>query len=262
MEKIIKKDFLITDYYVPHIVYETDEFAVCFKPTNMPSAPLTPEEPHTLLSFFCNLRPEVRSVIGAKKSFEHGLLHRLDTMTTGLVLIAKKQSVYDSLLQAQNNNLFIKRYYAYCERKNKHDKVSTSEKRTHISSRFRAFGPDAKKVLPVFDITRQKKRISRTVYTTHIISIQKNNIQPKDEIFTVKAELSKGYRHQIRTHLQSINLPIIGDNLYNTNPSKYTLQLYATELEFPLFSTMHNKMCRFRYRIYPPTSLLLLKPRD
>ncbi len=210
------------------IIFENEFFAVLYKPAGIPTAPLKQNEENTLVTWFLNLRPDAKLVVG-KKEIEAGLIHRLDTPTSGLVLIAKTQEAYNFFIDLQNKNLLEKKYIAIV------DKLKTNLKPPKkIISQFRPFGPGQKKVAPVFSFDKRYSS-DKPVYTTKILDI--DSLLNSDESLIVTCSLKKGYRHQVRSHLASIGLPIKGDALYNPNyivdnpkeleKHNYNLQLYA-----------------------------------
>lgn len=74
-------------------------FLVIVKEPHLPSAPLF-EGDKSVLTLAAEKYPEILSVKG-KKEVEYGLVHRIDTETSGLVLIATTQKSYDNLTSAQ-----------------------------------------------------------------------------------------------------------------------------------------------------------------
>lgn len=222
------------------VIFENEAYAVLYKPRGMPTAPLTEDEEGTLVSWFLKRCPEAALVKG-KKDIEAGLVHRLDTATSGLVLIAKSQESYDALNLMQVNNLIKKTYSAFTNVDNEAD-LNTDFSRSNlpyrISSQFRTYGPKGKKVFPVFYGMRDFSSTAK-IYTTNIIDIN----DADDSAPRVTCTLTQGFRHQVRTHLASIGLPIYGDPLYNgkfkdfpqekIDTHSYPLQLYAVGLSFP-----------------------------
>ena len=199
--------------------------------------------------------------VRGKKAIEAGLLHRLDTDTRGLVLFAKDQSVYDFLAARQEAGLIIKTYCAFVEPNLSpiradngygfditdlsaikglsaaQEKIAAQLPRS-LESQFRNFGPGAKRVAPVFPGSRHYKKDGR-LYTTVVEAV---DILPSLPLLRVRCRLSRGYRHQVRAHLASIGLPIVGDPLYAPQKAETAhgaenrgvgLQLYAVKLEFP-----------------------------
>ena len=230
------------------IVAETDDWAAVFKPHGMPSAPLVEGEAGTLLSWFLGERPDSRAVAG-RKPVERGLLHRLDTDTAGLVLVAKRQAAYDALLAGQEAGLFVKRYAAFSTRdsvtvwgfspgdsiKELPENVSMNGSGIHIRSRFRPYGKGSRMVRPLFPGDRGYEA-ARDEYTTEVESVERS---AEPGFFRVIASLERGYRHQIRAHLAAMGYPIAGDALYRPGDGSESLaddlplQLHAFSIAFP-----------------------------
>jgi 23S rRNA pseudouridine1911/1915/1917 synthase len=213
---------------VPSIVSETDSWALLRKPHGMPSAPLRAGEEGTLLSWFLGLRPEASSVRG-RKEIEHGLVHRLDTATEGLVLVAKTQRAYDFFLALQREGKLVKKYFAYCSIAGGSRVPAEHELPLSIRSRFRAFGPGRKEVRPLFPGMRGHDEAGAD-YETVVESIEPCG----DGFLGITCSLSRGYRHQVRSHLASIGFPIVGDRLYNPayRCAEGPLELHAVGIRF------------------------------
>jgi len=228
---------------VPKIAAEADGWALIQKPHGMPSAPLTENEEGTLLEWFLGQRPEARTVSG-KKAVEHGLLHRLDTGTEGLVLIAKTQPAFNALSAAQQAGLIKKTYFALCScpADATPEPLAPGQRNPGqiilpltVRSRFRSFGPKGREVRPLFPGMRGYEEADRE-YETVIETIENYS---QDTLTAITCTLVRGYRHQVRAHLAWLGFPIIGDRLYSsesTNSStmpELPLQLYAVAISFP-----------------------------
>jgi len=196
----------------------------------MPTAPLRDGEEGTLLAWYLEIDGTASGVIG-KKPVERGLVHRLDTPTEGLVLLAKTQGAYESFLRSQAEDLIVKRYRALCDIDSEE---TLSRAPMALESRFCSLVPWGREVRPVYPDDRRYPTAGRD-YRTLIESIQ---TEPGHRASCV-CSLTRGYRHQVRAHLASQGLPIVGDALYNprwTPPSaepQSPLMLSATGLSFP-----------------------------
>ena len=94
-----------------HEPTNSEPFVIINKPSGMPSAPLDTSDKDNALCHAAKCFPEILSVNGIK-NIECGLLHRLDTVTSGLILIATTQEFYDFVQKEQKEGKFIKTYTA------------------------------------------------------------------------------------------------------------------------------------------------------
>ena len=79
-----------------HEPTNSEPFVIINKPSGMPSAPLEASDKNNALCYAAKCFPEILSVNGIK-NIECGLLHWLDTVTSGLILIATTLEFYDFL---------------------------------------------------------------------------------------------------------------------------------------------------------------------
>ena len=93
-------------------------FLVISKPSGLPTAPLSAQDTNNALYLAAQTFPEILSVNG-KKEIEHGLIHRIDTVTEGLILIATTQNAYENFINQQKSNIFTKYYTAICQKNQK-----------------------------------------------------------------------------------------------------------------------------------------------
>ena len=232
------------------ILKEPDElkpFAIIYKPAGLASAPLTCNDSDNAFCKVAKLFPQMLQVKG-KKEIEHGLIHRLDTATSGLMIIASTQECYDFLIQEQKEDRIIKKYNALCDITNiqldgfpKSPLDITNNLREgnvyKIVSYFRPFGPGRKQVRPVTDDCGKaaiEKIGKQVLYTTNIL-IKK--IDTKNKTANVECSITNGYRHQVRCHLAWCGLPVKNDIIYNPNnfeqnKSAETMKFCATSIQF------------------------------
>ncbi|MFQ3547481.1 MAG: RNA pseudouridine synthase [Termitinemataceae bacterium] len=247
---------------MPLLVAESSSYLVVYKPPGMPTAPLHPDEPNTLVAWCVSRYPEVGSVRGVK-SIEGGLLHRLDTDTNGLVLFARTQKAWNALYTQQEAGQLIKYYTAWSRR----DIPVTGfppapsflaqpgSPPQVIRSAFRPYGPGRKAVRPVIPVSDQgqprahlpKARASKDValdrgnlYETRVLAIDEDrlSLQSSDWIapaplFRFQIQLVRGFRHQIRCHLAWIGYPILGDWLYGQQRQESMSTDAVQEAAFP-----------------------------
>ena len=247
-----------------NIIYSCSDFVIAEKPHNMPTAPLSENEKETALNAVLELFPEGRCVCG-KKPVEHGLVHRLDTATHGLFLVALNQAAFDNLWMQQQNGSFLKSYTAYCtEQSNKSFPPCSyrMQKGLKIESYFRYFGSKNSEVRPVaIDGTSGKaasKKAQPKIYGTLIKDFSETDFRAEAlykgfTAYKIECQLKSGFKHQIRAHLAWLGFPIIGDVLYcpvaqaqaakQADGFNCKLELHATSLSFLSPSTAEH--CSF-----------------
>ena len=210
-----------------HAPTDSKPFLVIYKPKGLASAPLTEGDTENALAQAIEMFPEICGVHG-KKEIEYGLLHRLDTATDGLMVIATTQECYDFLTEEQREGRFIKYYSALCDILPDNPKelggfppdtpisslrAQSAKQSITATSYFRPYGEGRKEVRPVTENSGKaalRKIGKQKEYTTEIKLIEKNEISYKFE-----CRISSGYRHQVRCHLAWLDFPIIGDKIYN-----------------------------------------------
>ena len=189
------------------ILHEDSSIIIVDKPEGIHTAPQTPEEPDTLLSLVLKAFPEVSNVPGLKPS-EPGLLHRLDRDTSGIVVVARTAQAFCALRSQFASGQATKEYHALCLCRSER---GTGERFT-VRSMFAPFGPGRRKVrvvMPGENNRRILEKSTRSTYET-VVCLEKL----PGERALAKAEIRKGFRHQIRAHLAFSGLPILGDPLY------------------------------------------------
>jgi 23S rRNA pseudouridine1911/1915/1917 synthase len=158
-----------------------------------------------------------------------GIVSRLDSTTSGIMIIARNEQSYRYLQQLFKDREVQKTYYAVVQGYPKVEKgIIDAPIRRRDGNDFRQ---------GVF----QDGRPSMTKYIVE----QKLNL-----CSLVKVLPKTGRTHQIRVHLSSINHPIVGDTTYGANPVIATelgitrIMLHAKALEF--FDKFSNKQLQFQ----------------
>jgi RluA family pseudouridine synthase len=195
------------------ILFADDEVAVLEKPPDVHTEPHRPGEGGTLAGY---LRWKFPSVTTLSSLPGLTLLTRLDYATSGAVPAALTIEALDFLSREREKGEIRKTYYCL---------VSGSiEKEMTLSYRIDAEGGETVRVSTEF---RDTAPMRWTIVTP---------VRGDGSVTLVRAEISRGKRHQIRAHLAAAGYPVIGDRRYSAVPpwgaGKRRLMLHAAEVAF------------------------------
>jgi 23S rRNA pseudouridine1911/1915/1917 synthase len=175
------------------VLYEDTAVIALDKPAGMPSHALRTDETATVANFLLAYHPEL---IAVGKPGEAGVVHRLDTDTSGVLLAARTQDAYDDLRQQFASHHVRKEYLAVVAG----DVSAAGVVRAPIAhSRH----------------NRRKMRVSSPVNPDARAAL--THYRPLErwrDATLLAVHIPTGVMHQIRVHLASIGHPVLGDRLY------------------------------------------------
>jgi len=220
----------------PVLAYQDEHLLVIDKPSGMPTAPLSAGEPGTLLAWVIARFPQVDRLPG-RKPIEPGLLHRLDSGTSGLVLVALNAEAFARLRGLFEAGEVEKSYLALC----RPPEGASAGQTLTIESRFRPWGPRQSKVKVVLSDEESRRGNGLATRASYRTDAVVERAGPKAAL--VRARLRKGFRHQVRAHLSHLGFPIYGDPLYGVpvpGGAVDRLYLHAQSLAFlhPITGTL------------------------
>ena len=196
---------------------ERDDLLIVHKPSGQPTVPLDGDETDTLANAVVGRFPECAGV--GYGPLEPGLVHRLDTGTSGLLMVARARETFDALRGELTAGRIDKRYLAIVH--------------GHPAPRLtidRPLGPHPKsrRRVQVLTCERAGSHPARTAVQL---------VEAKAELSLVELRVSRAYRHQIRAHLASAGFPIAGDAVYGRADSAPRLALHASHIAYSGGST-------------------------
>jgi 23S rRNA pseudouridine1911/1915/1917 synthase len=193
------------------IVFEDRDLVAVDKPAGIPSHALRPGERGTVASWLLARYPEMAGV--GYRALEAGLLHRLDTETSGILVAARHAEAFARLRAAHERDSFQKHYLAL---------VSGRPKPQLAQAFLRA---DSRKVRVELDSFARAKLV-----VSELVSAEVHG-----EFSLVCVRVTRAARHQVRAHLARLGHPIAGDELYGgaSVPGLRRHFLHASELELP-----------------------------
>lgn len=188
------------------VIYEDDYFLVVNKPPGLLVHPSpTSHEPTLVQGLLARGSP--LSTLGA--SYRPGIVHRLDKGTSGLLLVAKRDSVHRALQAALQEGRIMRWYGVWVEgeMKEKNQTIKTYLGRHPKNRMKRAVvppsAPDARLAITHCEKIREWRLT---------LSNSKRKI-----ITQIQCRLQTGRTHQIRVHLAHVGLPVLGDALYGVS---------------------------------------------
>lgn len=182
------------------ILEDNENFLVINKPAGLIVHASKYIKEDTLAHLLLEKYPELERVGDAND--RPGIVHRLDKEVSGLMIIAKNQSAFHHLKRQFSERKIEKKYQAlvYGYPPKEKELIDVALKRSPktgkvITATEQAGG--AKEAKTEYEVIRYYKK-----YTL------------------LKINLWTGRTHQIRAHLKSKGIPIVGDNLYATGKAK------------------------------------------
>jgi 23S rRNA pseudouridine1911/1915/1917 synthase len=178
------------------ILYEDDAILVLDKPAGMATHGFSGRDLSTLANFLTAKRP---GLIGVGRSrWQPGLVHRLDSDTSGLVLVAKNQVAFDHLARQFRLRQVHKSYLALVWG----ETAARGEIKLPLAHEVR----DKRRMTAVTAGMRGKKTWQATTRYERLSTVNRLSF--------LEIEMETGVTHQIRVHLATIGHPIVADTLY------------------------------------------------
>ncbi len=183
------------------IIYEDENLLVVDKPAGLVTHPGAGARQPTLMDIVINIRPQI---IGVGEEGRWGIVHRLDKDTSGVMVIAKNQTAYSELSRQFKQHSIHRVYKAIVKGNPKNDSGS-------VDSQIGRDSKDRKKMTtkPV----RGRSAHSDWRVLERFSGFTLLEIRPKT-----------GRTHQIRAHLASVNMPVLGDKVYGAATTKQIRQ--------------------------------------
>ena len=195
------------------IVHEDELLVAIDKPGGMPGHVLDPRETGTAAAFLVARYPELARV---GDPLAPGLVHRLDTGTSGLLLAARTPAAHLAVRTAMRARSVEKRYLAV---------VLGTPREARITMPLAHDSRDRRRMMPAAPGGRAWPAETRVeVVATHAGRT------------LVAATMRSGVTHQVRVHLALLGHPVLGDALYGgpaAELSRGRHALHATAITLP-----------------------------
>lgn len=172
------------------ILAESHGLLALDKPAGLPTAPLDFDESHTALGCALAIRPAIAGI--GDGGLQSGLVHRLDTWTSGVLVFATREDAWQRARAAFATRQVRKGYVALV-----HGRFARSE----------------------YCELRLAQRGDHVVAVEHGGRASVTRLEPVcpgDRYSVVEVHPHTGTRHQIRATLAALGHPIVGDRIYGS----------------------------------------------
>ena len=185
-----KKEIQKVDFDV-EIIYEDDYMLVLNKPSNLVVHDAPSVNEATLVDWLKQKNISLSTISGEER---HGIVHRLDKGTSGVMVVAKTNEAHVGLSKQLEDKSMGRIYLAITDLPLKDNQIIEGPIARSPNNRLKMAivenGKSAKSAFLKLDLSKNEK------------------------LELISAKLFTGRIHQIRVHLSSINRHILGDNLY------------------------------------------------
>ncbi len=219
-DKLLEPDAATFD-----VVYEDPWLLVVDKPAGMAAHPVGEFQSGTLTQA---LQSRLDGQSAARGLLRAGIVHRLDRMTSGLMVVTKEHHAHRLLSLDFQAGRLKKFYAALVEGRLPFDERMID---TPIGQR-----PGGRSVLMSAGPDALHQRAART----HVVVIERRRC-----VSVIQCQLFTGRNHQIRIHMAEIGHPVLGDEFYgpygeirseprtaDSRPTTHRHALHAARLEF------------------------------
>ncbi|MDN5053570.1 RluA family pseudouridine synthase [Aliarcobacter butzleri] len=204
------------------IIYEDDYILVLNKPYNLTVHDAPSVKDATLVDWLKLKNISLSTISGEER---HGIVHRLDKGTSGVMVIAKTNEAHLNLSK-QLEDKSMGRYYLAI--------LDLALKENVIIEKPIGRNPNNRLKMSIEENGRYAKS-----------AFSKIALSDNEKFELIACKLYTGRTHQIRVHLSSINRHILGDNLYGfkgelNKINRFLLHAYYLYLTHPV---ANKQMC-------------------
>lgn len=187
------------------VLFESKDFVIVDKPAGLPTAPLVRTDTRSLAAALLARYPEMAGV--GFREREPGLVHRLDTETSGVVLAARSAEAFEVARAAFDSAQLEKRYLAVVGSGLPPRALPDAGE---IETLLGPDSADARRVRVYDEAPEGYAKLSRTRFRV---------LERAARFTLVELDVERAFRHQIRVHLAHLGFPIAGDALYGGPPA-------------------------------------------
>ena len=180
----------------------------------------------TLRDFLLEVVPNIKDW---GEEYREGIVHRLDRVTSGLIVCAINHETYTFLKNEFKDRKVNKKYLAIVQGNlsSESGKIELPIKRSESNRSKRSIGKNGRISISEYEVI--KKNIGYSLISINLIT---------------------GRNHQIRAQMEYLNTPVVNDTLYGAELNKHippnAICLHSNNLNFNLFNE------EFSFESLPP----------
>ena len=205
------------------IIFESSDFLVIDKPAGIIVHPTKYQKQDTLIQVLLKKYPFLSSI---GEAFRPGIVHRLDKLVSGLMVLAKTQSFYNHLISEFKNKKVKEEYIGLVYGQVQRDKGIIDL----------PIGWTKKGKIVARDINLKSKKPAQTKYSV---------LKRYKDFTLLKIEPLTGRTHQIRAHLSAIGHPLVGDKDYKFKDQPLLCQRIFLHCNYLGFFDLKGKFREF-----------------
>ena len=182
-----------------NIVYEDEDVCVIDKPRGMVVHPAPGNESGTLVNALMYHFGELSTIGG---EFRPGIVHRIDKMTSGLLVVAKNDRAHEALAEQFATHTAGRKYLAIVHGNIKEDSgtVDAPIDRHPVDRKRMAVVEGGRPAVTHFEVLERFTKAT-----------------------LIACRLETGRTHQIRVHMAYVKHPLLGDSAYCSAPDQFGL---------------------------------------
>lgn len=219
---------LVPNHKIPvRVIGQTDDFYVIDKPAGIHSHAINYDQDSTLANILLARFPETKGV--GDDPLRPGIVHRLDSDTSGLLIVARSQKAYKQFRQLFHDRAIYKEYAAL-----------VIGEFPYLSKTWTwpiAHHPNAIQKMIVTTNETQAERHKAKDAITHAY------LEKRFEKYSLmRVVIETGRMHQIRVHLAHAGFPVAGDPIYRKGGDR------ARDTLAPKRQLLHAHRLRFTWK--------------
>ena len=183
------------------IIFENRDILVVDKPAGLVTHPGAGTNAPTLMDIAIRMRPEIA---GVGDPGRWGIVHRLDKDTSGVMVIAKSLKAHQELSEQFKQHSIHRVYKAIVRGKPRTDEDIIDS--------------------PIGRDSRDRKKMTTNPVRGRNAESEWKVIERFQGFALLEIRPRTGRTHQIRAHLNSANMPVLGDKVYGAATRKQIIQ--------------------------------------